>query len=439
MKKLLRILIFFISAFSNTLLFAQEDVMQIFARAEHLRKSNNFIAAIDEYDRAIALEPENPRFPFSKGMCYLTLKEYDNAILAYEETAKLKQDFVPAYTMMAKCYQNLDRHIKVEETLDKAFQYETDLKKRIAYKEAVIKILFEAENYDRALRHVNDVKMLDAENPSILYYEAVIQNSKGNYEAAKQAMLTATSKVTSKEPKVVARFYYELGYAYNKLGDYEKSREAFKYANFGPYAAKIAKLSPQYYMSAAIAHMQIKDYDKSKELLKIALQMQNDYSEAYVMLGKIAKIESDQTKAIEKYNKAISIEEDEKSLLKIKFDLAELYLDNGKYDDAIKIIDEYLALDTKNYNALFIKAVAHMKLKSFNEAINDFQKLTDFQGLDVEHKTKFEFALAILYKEIKNYDLAKQSLKRAAYGNFKSVSMMAMEEITEEEKSKEEQ
>jgi len=231
MENTLRILLLAVVMMQIPLfVYSQDDVMQIFARAEHLRKSNNFIAAIDEYDRAIALEPENPRFLFSKGMCYLTLKEYDNAILAYEETSRLKQDFVPAYTMMARCYQKLDRHLKVEESLDKAFQYETDLKKRIAYKEKIIGMLLEKENFDRALRHINDVKILDGENTSILYYEAVIQNQKGNYAAAKQAMLTATSKVGSKEPKVVARFYYELGYAYNKLGDYEKSREAFKYA-----------------------------------------------------------------------------------------------------------------------------------------------------------------------------------------------------------------
>lgn len=440
MKNRFKIILFTAAVIGSfNLSYAQEDVMQIYARAEHLRKSNNFIAAIDEYDRAIALEPGNPRFSFSKGMCYLTLKEYDNAILAYEETAKLKQDFVPAYTMMARCYQNLERHIKVEETLDRAFQYEKDSKKRVGYKETIIKILLQRENYDRALRHINDVKILDGNNNSILYYEAVIQNAKGNYNAAKQAMLKATSSIGSKEKKVVAKFYYELGYAFNKLGDYEKSREAFKYANFGPFAAKIAKLSPKYYMSAAVAYLQIKDYERAKALLKTALSMQNDYAQAYVMLGNIAKIETDQDKAIEKFTKAITIEKDQKSLLKIKYSLAELYLDNGRFQDAIKMVNNYLALDTKNYNVTFIKAVAHMKLKEYNEAIDSFQKLIDYQGLDIAQKTKFEFALGILYKEIKNYDLAKKSLKKSSYGGFKSVSMMAMEEIAEEEKSKEEQ
>ena len=167
--------------------------------------------------------------------------------------------------------------------------------------------------------------------------------------------------------------------------------------------------------------------------------MQNDYAQAYVMLGNIAKIETDQDKAIEKFTKAITIEKDQKSLLKIKYSLAELYLDNGRFQDAIKMANNYLALDTKNYNVTFIKAVAHMKLKEYNEAIDSFQKLIDYQGLDIAQKTKFEFALGILYKEIKNYDLAKKSLKKSSYGGFKSVSMMAMEEIAEEEKSKEEQ
>jgi len=192
-------------------------------------------------------------------------------------------------------------------------------------------------------------------------------------------------------------------------------------------------------MSAAVAYLQIKDYANAKSLLKTALEMQNNFSQAYVMLGNIAKIESNQNNAIEKFKKAINVEKDEKSLLKIKFSLAELYLDNGHYQKAIELTNEYLTQNSKNYNALFIKAVAHMRLREYNEAIDAFQGLIDYQGLDIAQKTKFEFALGILYKEIKNYELAKKSFKKSSYGGFKSVSMMAMEEIAESEKKKEEQ
>ncbi len=432
--KIALILQVFLFAFES---FAQDEAMQIFSRAEHLRKSNNFIAAIDEYERALALEPENPRFAFSKGMCYMTLKEFDNAVLAFEETSKLKSDFVPAYTMMAKCYQNLERYLRVEESLDQAFRFETDLRKRVKYKEVIINMFYKQENFDRALKHINDVKVIDPNILSILHLEASINNKKGNYSAAKQAMISATTILPSKDPKSVAKYYYELGYAYNKLGEYENSAQAFKLANFGPYKSLIARLSPAFYTSLATCHIKIKNYDKGKEYLETALKMQNTFSHAYVLKAQIAKMEADQTKAINEYKEAAKVETDRKKLANIYAGLAELQLDNGLYNDAIISADEFLKLDNKNYQVKFTQAIAHYKNNNFKQAINILEMLVGYPGLDVENKSKFQFALAMIYKDMNNTDRAKIALKASAFGSFSTISKMELEEITSNEKKEE--
>ncbi|MDW7695675.1 tetratricopeptide repeat protein [Flammeovirgaceae bacterium SG7u.111] len=409
--------------------------MQIFARAENLRKSNNFIAAIDEYERAIALQPENPRFPFSKGMCYFTLKDYDNAVMAFEETSKLKSDFVPAYTMMAKSYQALERFVKVEESLDLAFKFEMNDKKRMAYKESIIKMLFDQKNFEKALRHINDAKALNPNSLNILYYEASIHNSKGNYEAAKQAMVTATNAIPVKDPKKVARFYYELGYAYNKLGEYEKSSEAFKYANFGPYKSLIAKLSPKFYTTAAICYMRINHFEKSKEMLHTALKMQPNFSQAYVFLSNISKKEANQNVALDELKKAASVESDPKNLANIYKNMAQIQLDNGLYQEAISSAETYLKSEPKNYQVLFIKGIAQYHLKDFKQALVTLDNVANTPGLDVESSSKFYFALGLAYWDVKDFKMAKNCLKRAQYGPYKSVSTMLYEEVETEEKN----
>jgi tetratricopeptide (TPR) repeat protein len=412
--------------------FAQDEATMVFNRAEHLRKSNNLIAAIDEYERAIALDGSNPRFPFSKGMCYVTLKDFENAVLAFEQTVKLKPDFVPAYTMLAKCYESLDRFMKVEEALDKAFQHDTDIAKRLKYKESIIQIFIKQENYDRALRHVNDAKAAAPGDPEMLYFEAMINNKKGNYEQAKKAMLSVTATLTTKEPQRIAKYYYELGFAYNKLGEYEKSGEAFNLANFGPYKPLIAKLSPQYYMSAALCYLKLNDFEKCKELLQTALKMQHNFSQAYMMLANIAKMEADQSEAIKIFQQALKAETDAQRQAKIYQSLAQLQLENGKFQDAIKSAEAYLKIDEKDYNVMFIQAMAHYKLKNYKQAVTLFDRLAGWVGLDLETKSKHEFALGIVYKEMKNYDMARQAFKRAQGGSFKTVAAMAEEEIAQE-------
>jgi len=413
---------------------AQEDALQVFARAEQLRKSNNFIAAIDEFDRAIALEPANPRFYFSKGMCYFTLKEHANAILAFQKTVELKSDIIPAYTMMAKCYQAQDRFIKVEESLNMAFKYETDPERRIQYKEAVISILYKLEKYDMALKNINEAKVVNPDVPNILYYEASIQNQKGNYQAARQAMERATAKLPSKDPRSVAKFYYELGYAYNKLGEYEKSNEAFKYANVGPFKSLIAKLSPQFYVASAMAYMQIYDFEKATELLNTALEMQSNYSRAHVLLSNIAQMKADQSEAIAELQKAASVEEDSKKLSRIYQQLSILLLENEKYNQAVEVAQKYQQLDQKNYEVIFVEAVAHKQQDNLKQAISIMERLVNFPGLSPETKAKYDFALGLIYKSLKNYTLAKGAFKHAQSGSFKTLATMEIEEIEEIEK-----
>lgn len=406
--------------------------MQVFARAENLRKSNNLIAAIDEYERAIALNGTDFRFPFAKGMCYMTLKDFDNAILSFESASKLKQDFIPAYVMAAKCYEAADRFVKVEQSLELAFTYETDNQKRIQYKETIIQMLMKQENIDKALKHVNDVKAVAPDAPDILYFEAVIYNKKGSYAAARDAMVNATNKLTTREPQRVAKYFYELGYAYNKLGEYEKASEAFKFANFGPYKALIAKLSPQYYTAAASAYIKINDFEKAKEMLNQALKMQKDFSYAYILYASIAKMEADQSEAVKMFQKALKTEPENQKIAKIYQSIAELQLDNNRFQEAINAADAYLKLDEKDYRIKFIQAIAHYKLKNYKQAIIVLENLVNYPGLDVESKSKFEFTLGIVYKEIKNIEQAKQAFKRAQVGSFKTVALMEEEELITE-------
>ncbi len=416
-------------------LAAQDDALQIFARAEHLRKSNSFIAAIDEFDRAIALEPENPRFYFSKGTCYMRLKDFDNAVMAFEKTAELKNDLVAAYTMLATCYKEMDRFIKVEESLDKAFKYETDVDKRTSYKQAIISMLYELDKFDMALRHINEIKVVNQKVPQILYYEASIQNRKGNFEAAKKAMLAATEMLPSKDPRVVAKYYYELGYAHNKLGEYEASSEAFKYADVGPFRSLIAKLSPQFYASAAIAYMKIYDFKKSRELLATSLKMKQDYSHAHVMLATIEQMEADKSEAIAELRHAASKEKDSSKLSRIYQQMAMLLLENGKYNEAIEASRKHQQLDDKNYEVIFIEAVSLVRLNNTKQAVSVMERLVNFAGLDIETRAKYEFMLALIYKDMGNAKLAKASFKHAQAGLYKTLASMELEEIEKEEEA----
>ncbi|MEN7547437.1 tetratricopeptide repeat protein [Rapidithrix thailandica] len=405
------------------------EALQLYAKAENYRKSKNFIKAIDEYNKAIHLQPNNGRFHFSKGISYFLLKDYDNAILACEKTIHLKSDFTPAYLMIARCYQGLERELKVMQYLDLAYKYEQDVLKRLDYKKKILKILLKRNDLASGARHIQEAKLLAPKDVEVLYFEAKLANEQKNYQKTVNAIETAIKYLGKYNLQAHARYYYELGYAYNKLGKYDYSRNAFDKAKYGPFKVKIAKLSPQYYLGIAYSYLKINDFSNSKKYVMTALEMQHNFAQAYVLMGNIYKREADQSQAIQQFKKALKVEEEEKSKAAILKNLAQLQLDNAQYPEAITLSQEYIKTEPKDYSVYFIKGIAEYKNKDYQAAIATFEHLTGFTGLDPETQAKYNFAMGIIYKEVNDLNLAKEAFKKAKNGPYKSVAEIEYEKI----------
>ncbi|MCS7004057.1 MAG: tetratricopeptide repeat protein [Cytophagales bacterium] len=409
---------------------AQQDVSQIFANAEQLRKSNDLIRAIDEYDRALKIAPDDIRCHFMKGMCYFSLKDYDNAINSFTRVTTIKPEHVQAYTMLAKCYHEKDLFNKELESYDLAFKYDSDPAKKLQYKLQDANLAIQKEKYDIALKYVQDAKQLDPENLQVLYYEGLVYNKLKRYHDAKAILTKAIALLPSKEPKVIAKYYFELGFAHNKLKEYDKAHEAFKHANFGVYKPIIAKLSPEYYTMAAQSYMLMGDLDEAKQLLDIALQMNPEYTRAYILQANLAQRRTNQTVAINYYKKAASLEKDPKVLESIHTNLIRLLLDNGMYDDVIALAEDAVRHDEKNFHILFAEGIALHRKKELSKAVQAFEALEQFHHtLSPDQKAQFHFMLGITYKEMKEFAKAKEHFHKAMHGAMKAIAEIELEEM----------
>lgn len=59
---------------------------------------------------------------------------------------------------------------------------------------------------------------------------------------------------------------------------------------------------------------------------------------------------------------------------------------NKNFDSSVELTNQILKIDSKNQDALFLKAKAHFFKKDFEEAKTVFQKLTDFQKENFDYK-----------------------------------------------------
>lgn len=412
---------------------AKTEAMRLFQHAETLRKSNHFPGAMVEFDKALLYDPTNTRILFSRASCLMQLKDWSAAVIGFEEVIRQKADHVPAYTNIARCYQEMGRTVKVVDYLDMAFKYDTDEKRRMEYKFNVVELLMEQKAYDLAIRHIAEGKLIDPHSAQLAYHEAVIHNAKGNHRQAVNTLLPVVSNLPE-DPKISARYFYELGLAYNRLQEYEQSFNAFRKANHGPFKPLVAKFSPSYYVNSAVGYLKILDYETSKRMLQIAVKIQANYAHAYLMLSNISRREADQTEAIGLLRRAAQIEQDEKKLAVIYDNLAQVLYDNAKYPDAVRACDEHLRRNPNNYQILFLKGMAYYRQQNFTSAISVLDEAAAIPGLDAETKAQFLFALGVVSRDHGDIEKAKTAFKKSAFGPFTTVAQVEYEQLVEHDK-----
>jgi tetratricopeptide (TPR) repeat protein len=341
---------------------------------------------------------------------------------------------------MAQCYKAQKKTEEIVVSLDNAFKYETDVQKRLKYKLTIINTLVRNSEYGKAKAHIADARKLSPSDPDLLFYEAKTSNELGDYNTAKQAMLTATRQLHTKEPKYAARFYYELGYAFYKLGQYELAFEAWQNANYGYFKNLIYKYDPKNYFSTAQAYYKIYDFAMSKEYLMQTLKMQHNYTQAHILMAEITKKETNRNDAaLTHYLEAVKNEQN----LNNKFEMYKAItfgeMDAGKFGDAITYSKEALAIKPTEHTLMFIQAMAYYRMKNFVESIKILENLVVIPGVDFETKAMYYFGIATVRRAMNQPDKAREAYKKADFGSFSRAAQMEYDKITpkkpEEEKS----
>ncbi len=416
--------------FYNVPVFAQDPLKHILD-AEDKKKAGNFAGAVDDYDKAIKIDPSNPEYVFRKGKTFILMKDMDNAIMCFEKTVQLKKEYVEAHKNLATLYKKKSKLPEAVKCYDNAFKYETEAPNKVKYKLEIIKLLAKMKKFNEAGNHINDAKQIAADNLDVLYFDARFNNTVGKYEAAKESALKATTSPNLKldDPKNYAKYFYELGLAYYQMEKYDDATKAFEKANFGPYKRFILEMSPQYFQTLAYSYYKVFELDESETLADKALKMKKDFSAAHDLKGQIALSRTDKNAVIKAKQLAIEAEKDQVKRAQLFKELTEMLFDAGKYADAVMSADKAVEANPNDYNSLFIKAVSLARLNKNTEAIDLVQNILKMPGVIQETKAQYNFALGLFYGKTGNTKLADTSFKKAVYGPFKYAAIAELKKI----------
>lgn len=415
-------------------LFAQGPGKASYIQAENLRKSKRYQEAIDKYDEAIKLEAGNYRYYFSRGKCYYAMKDYDLALSSFEETVEYKKDFVFAYTLIAKIYRRKEDLNNAIYYYDLAFQNEQDPKRKVGYKMEAIKLLLQQNKTAEAQKALQEVKAVAPDNLVILYFDAKISNQNGDYENAKNNMLTATASpsMATEAPANAAKYWFELGYAYNKLGDYQNAAKAWEKAYFGKYKPLIDREksinSPAYFYRMAVSYYMISAYDECKQQIDKALELQNNFSAAYLLMGKMDKKRGNFQGAVENYKTASNFETDPAKKGKLETMLVSLQVDAEDFNGAITTANSVLSKQPNLTPVIYLKALSQYRLGQYNGAISSLEGLMA-TTTDNNTKAKYNFIIGMAARST-DVEKAKVAFKAASVGPFRPAAMNELSKLT---------
>jgi tetratricopeptide (TPR) repeat protein len=174
-------------------------------------KANDLPGALANFEKVIALDPNNTSAYFNKAIIYKKQNAFDPLVLTLTKTIEIATKTSDTATIR-KSKQMLEAEYMTLATA--------------AYQKA---------DYKGALVPLEEVFKYDDKNTNAYYVLADCKNKLKEYDAALEAVTKGLQFENPANKELVARFYLQQGVAYAAKGEKDKAVASFKLASVGKY------------------------------------------------------------------------------------------------------------------------------------------------------------------------------------------------------------
>lgn len=344
--------------------------------------------ALADYNKALELDPKNKEARQSRGDLYSKLKDPSKAVKDYELSmgdGNKKFDGVD-YVNLGDKYKEANDFLHAIENYTKAIETEPQFDhadhRFSAYNSRAAVYMWQGE-YDKALADCKaGINLAKVSSDKLAeFWIRELEGTKEKIDCNKKLTSTPASKdfdtLTKRAFSYFAMDQYDL--ALNEINEGIKldSGKAGAYYLRATFYERMGKLKE------ALA-----DYDK-------AIKLKPDYSSAYEKRQELLKIID-----LARYTPKV------RNLM----ELADSLVESSDYNGAIKFYDECLTIDAKNEHALFWRAWCYYKLGDNKKVLTDLNKLIK---LNPNYSSDAYNNRACAYENLGKYDKALADYEKA--------------------------
>ncbi|MDR0418700.1 MAG: tetratricopeptide repeat protein [Prevotellaceae bacterium] len=300
-------------------------VEDFLTKAYNAFEKQQYKIAVENYQKAINLDPTNEGAYNNLGNVYHVQGKYNQALEMYQKAIELRPDYANAYYNLGIVYDDMGYY------------------------------LLAIDAYIRALR-------LEPESPEIYNNMGISYDRQGNYAEA----IKSYKKVIELKPDY-AEVYDNMGLAYYAQGEYALAIEAFnKTLEYKPYNAGTYFIIGLAYYAQNDFPTAIQNYQKAVEI--------NPDADAYNNMGWAYEKHGNMQQAMRAYEKALRLNPEH---VQAHHSMGNIYSRMGEYNMAIKEYKKVLKIFPNNSQVYYDMGTVYAKMGNTKQAVKSFQKAAE--------------------------------------------------------------
>ncbi len=431
LAKFLATILTFVIGFGVVL--AQTPGAKDYKDGEMLRKQKKYAEALEAYNRAIDKEGNNYKYFYKKGVVLVKLNNNNDAIKAFQKAIELNSGFSAGYVSIAQIYIRDRKFADAIEYMNKAYDKETDVAKKIRYKTMVARLYLKDDKPDKALTELNAAKALPGGNVDlgVLYAEGEAYGRLEKWQQSLESYAKALdgAKRAQFSNKDLGQYKFGVGLAYAKLNnkaEYEKILADLQSTN-PAWAQKLKRAAmgteSGTYTRLATSYLKGGLYDEAAKNIATAIANRENLANSYFVAAIINEKQGQTSQAIQNYQKALNEEQNEQKKMTIYQRIIRLQLMNKAYDEAITVIDKVLAKKPDDLELLFKKAQAQYAKGQYAAALATAEsaaaKIPASDPKQSIKQARYYLIAGMAAKNNKDAAKARDALQKAAQGPYR--------------------
>ena len=357
-----------------------------------LHELEEFDASIQSYQKALLIEPGYAEAHNNLGNVYRESSELEVAIESYQKAIHIKPDYVEAYYSLGASYQELG---KLEDTL-KCYEKVIELRPNLTGTlNNLGNILRELGRSDEAILNYEKAILIDPDFVEVYFNLGTTFQGLGQLDNAVKYYKKAI-EINLNYPEA----HNNLGAAYKDLKEFDSAIQAYQ------MAIKIKSDYAEAHNNIGIVYKELGQLDDAVKSHETALKIIPEYAEAHNNLGIILIEDKQLDKAIERFEKSIAADN---NFIEAYNNLGSAHMELNHFDSSLESFQKALTINPNYVEVHNNLGRLFMHLGQLDEAVEYFQK-------SIKNNPKYEYAhnnLGLAYSDLGNLDESAKCYKRA--------------------------